>query len=110
MWSNRPALIVKIILTMFINSIRHSMGLRKHQDHGMNDLEIFLIDNSFRIGNADSTLFTRRMDTDLFVCQIYVDDIIFSSTNKSFCNEFSKTMTDRFDMSMMDELTFFLRF
>jgi hypothetical protein len=76
----------------------------------MNDLEIFLIDNSFRIGNADSTLFTRRMDTDLFVCQIYVDYIIFSSTNKSFCNEFSKTMTDRFDMSMMDELTFFLRF
>jgi hypothetical protein len=50
------------------------------------------------------------MGKDLFVCQIYVDDIIIGSTNKSFCNEFSKIMTDRFEMSMMRVLTFFLRF
>jgi hypothetical protein len=36
-----------------------------------------------------------------------VDDIIFGSTNKSFCNEFSKIMTDRFEMSMMRKLKFF---
>jgi hypothetical protein len=47
---------------------------------------------------------------DLFVCQIYVDDIIFGSTNKSFCDEFSKIMIERFKMSMMGELIFFLRF
>jgi hypothetical protein len=70
----------------------------------------FLIENSFRIGKADSTLFTRKMGKDLFVYQIYVDDIIFGSTNKSFCDECSKIMTDRFDMSMMGVLTFFLRF
>jgi hypothetical protein len=46
----------------------------------------------------------------LFICQIYVDDIIFSSTNKSFCEEFSKIMMDRFEMSMMGVLTFFLEF
>jgi hypothetical protein len=46
----------------------------------------------------------------LFVCQIYVDDIIFGSTNKSFCDEFSKIMTDRFEMSMMGVFTFFLGF
>jgi hypothetical protein len=62
------------------------------------------------IGKADSTLFTRKMGKDLFVCQIYVDDIIFDSTNKSFCDEFSKIMTDRFKMSMMGVLTFFLGF
>jgi hypothetical protein len=28
----------------------------------------------------------------LFVCQIYVDDIIFGSTNKSTCEEFSRIM------------------
>jgi hypothetical protein len=46
----------------------------------------------------------------LFVCQIYVDDIIFGSTNKSFYDEFSKIMKDRFEMSMMKVLTFFLGF
>jgi hypothetical protein len=94
---------VKSILPIFINSIRRFMGLSKHQEHGMNALEIFyglkqaprawyeclrdfLIDNGIRIGKGDSTLFTRRMGNYLFVCQIYVDDIIFGSTNKSFCD------------------------
>jgi hypothetical protein len=73
-------------------------------------LRDFLIDNGFRIGKGDSTLFTRRMGKDLFIYQIYVDDIIFGSTNKSFCEEFSKIMTNRFEMSMMGVLTFFLGF
>jgi hypothetical protein len=50
------------------------------------------------------------MGKDLFVYQIYVDDIIFGSTNKSFCDEFSKIMMDMFEMSLMMILTFFLRF
>jgi hypothetical protein len=70
----------------------------------------FLIDNGFRIGKTDSTLFKRKVDKYLFICQIYVDDIIFGSTNKSFYDEFSKIMTDRFEMSMMGELKFFLDF
>jgi hypothetical protein len=47
-------------------------------------LRDFLIKNSFTIGKSDSTLFTRKMGKDLFVCQIYVDDIIFGSTNALF--------------------------
>jgi hypothetical protein len=58
----------------------------------------------------NSTLFTRKMGKDLFVCQIYVDDIIFDSTNKSFCDEFRKIMTDRFEMSKMGVLHSFLDF
>jgi hypothetical protein len=61
----------------------------------------FLIENGFRIGKIDSTLFTRKIGKDLFVCQIYVDDIIFGFTNKLFCDEFSKIMMDMFEMSMM---------
>jgi hypothetical protein len=51
----------------------------------------FLIENDFRIGTADSTLFTRKMGKDLFVCQIYVDDIIFDSTNASFCESLARS-------------------
>lgn len=71
-------------------------------------LRNFLVKNGFEIGKADSTLFTKRHDNDIFVCQIYVDDIIFGSTNKSFSEEFSRMMTKRFEMSMMGELKFFL--
>jgi hypothetical protein len=47
---------------------------------------------------------------DLFVCQIYVDDIIFGSTNKSTCEEFSRIMIQKFKMSMTGELKYFLGF
>jgi hypothetical protein len=85
-------------------------GLKQAPRARYQSLRDFLIDNGFRIGKAYSTLFTRKVDKDLFVCQIYVDDIIFGSTNKSFCDEFSKIMNDRFEMSMMGELKFFLDF
>jgi hypothetical protein len=64
-------------------------------------LKDFLIENSSRIGKTDSTLFTRKMGKDLSVCQIYVVDIIFGSNNKSFYDEFSKIITDRFEISMI---------
>jgi hypothetical protein len=67
-------------------------------------LRDFLTQDGFKIAKADSTPFTRKVDKDLFICQIYVDDIILGSTNQSFCDEFSKIMIDRFHKSMMGEL------
>jgi hypothetical protein len=66
--------------------------------------------NGLKIGKADPTLFTKTIANDLFVCQIYVDDIIFGSTNKSTCEEFSRIMVQKFEMSMMGELKYFLGF
>ena len=40
--------------------------------------------------------------------QIYVDDIIFASTNLKYSNAFARLMKQNFEMSMMGELTFFL--
>jgi hypothetical protein len=65
----------------------------------------FLIENGFGIGKTNFTLFTKKLSKDLFICQIYIDDIIFSSANNSFCGEFSKIMTYRFEMSMMGVLS-----
>ncbi|GJW45137.1 uncharacterized mitochondrial protein-like protein [Tanacetum coccineum] len=39
---------------------------------------------------------------------VYVDDIIFGSTKKELCNAFEKLMHEKFQMSSMGELTFFL--
>nr|GEU53363.1 hypothetical protein [Tanacetum cinerariifolium] len=40
--------------------------------------------------------------------EVYVDDIIFGSTNKELCKAFEKLMKDKFQMSSTRELTFFL--
>nr|GFA00690.1 hypothetical protein [Tanacetum cinerariifolium] len=44
----------------------------------------------------------------ILLVQIYVDDIIFGATNKDLCRSFEKLMKDKFQMSSMGELTFFL--
>jgi hypothetical protein len=35
--------------------------------------------------------------------QIYVDDIIFGSTNQDYCEEFRKMMANEFEMSMIEK-------
>jgi hypothetical protein len=56
------------------------------------------------------TSFTKRVGNDLFICKIYVNDIILRTTNHSSYEEFSKIMVKKFKMSMMGELKFFLGF
>jgi hypothetical protein len=73
-------------------------------------LRDFLISNAFKVGKGDPTLFTNTCNGDLFICQIYVDDIIFGSTNQKSCEEFIKVMMHKFKMSMMREFTYFLGF
>jgi hypothetical protein len=68
----------------------------------------FLLSKGFKIGKVDTTLFTKKIGHDLFVLQIYVDDIIFGSTNQDYCEEFRKMMANEFEMSMIEELSYFL--
>ena len=44
----------------------------------------------------------------MIVTQVYVDDIIFGSTNDKLAHDFSKLMQAEFEMSMIGELTHFL--
>ncbi|GKC57424.1 putative ribonuclease H-like domain-containing protein [Tanacetum coccineum] len=56
----------------------------------------------------DKTLFIKRYKGDILLVQVYVDDIIFGSTKKEMCNAFEKLMHEKFQMSSISELTFFL--
>ncbi|GJS24032.1 putative ribonuclease H-like domain-containing protein [Tanacetum coccineum] len=49
-----------------------------------------------------------RLKGDILPVQVYVDGIIFGLTKKSLCDEFEQIMHNRFQMSSMGELTFFL--
>ncbi|GJY10362.1 retrovirus-related pol polyprotein from transposon TNT 1-94 [Tanacetum coccineum] len=59
-------------------------------------------------GAVDLTLFTWKAGHDLLLVQIYVDDIIFASTNTAMCNKFANMMITKFKMSMMGHMSFFL--
>ncbi|GJW92886.1 putative ribonuclease H-like domain-containing protein [Tanacetum coccineum] len=71
-------------------------------------LSTFLLKSGYRRGTIDKTLFIKKDKNDIMLVQVYVDDIIFGSTKKSWCDEFEALMKSRFQMSSMGELTFFL--
>nr|GEV46014.1 hypothetical protein [Tanacetum cinerariifolium] len=50
----------------------------------------------------------KKAGRDVLLVQIYVDDIIFASTNLAMCGEFSNIMTSKFKMSTMGKMSFFL--
>nr|GEU67449.1 retrovirus-related Pol polyprotein from transposon TNT 1-94 [Tanacetum cinerariifolium] len=59
-------------------------------------------------GQIDKTLFIKRHKDDIMLVQVYVDDIIFGSTKKELRIEFEKLMHDKFRISSIRELSFFL--
>nr|GEX51875.1 uncharacterized mitochondrial protein AtMg00810-like [Tanacetum cinerariifolium] len=71
-------------------------------------LATYLLENGFQRETIDQTLFIEKQQKDILLVQIYVDDIIFGATNKALCQSFEKLMKDKFQMSSMGELTFFL--
>nr|GEV74338.1 hypothetical protein [Tanacetum cinerariifolium] len=68
----------------------------------------YLLENSFQREKINQTLFIKKQKGDILLVQVYVDDIIFGSTNKELCKAFERLMKDKFEMSSMGELTFFL--
>ena len=67
-----------------------------------------LTKNGYSHGAIDTTLFIKKVRNDQILVQIYVDDIIFGSTNEDLCKEFEQVMKKKFEMSAMGELSFFL--
>ncbi|KAH9778649.1 hypothetical protein KPL71_007414 [Citrus sinensis] len=83
-------------------------GLKQTPRAWYDRLKNFLLDNDFSMGKADTTLFVKHKNQDILIVQIYVDDIIFGSTNELLCKDFSSCMSQEFEMSMMGELKYFL--
>ncbi|GJX02599.1 retrovirus-related pol polyprotein from transposon TNT 1-94 [Tanacetum coccineum] len=83
-------------------------GLKQAPRAWYDELSKFLISKGFTKGIIDPTLFTIKYGEDILLVQIYIDDIIFGSTNPKFSKRFEKLMHGRFEMSLMGEMKFFL--
>jgi hypothetical protein len=110
MLSNLLALKTMSIYPSRVYKLSKADGLKQATRPWYECLRDFLIANGFKVGKYDPMLFTKTIDKDLFICQVYVDDIIYGSTNKLACEEFSRIMVQEFEMSMMGELNYFLGF
>nr|GFB06492.1 uncharacterized mitochondrial protein AtMg00810-like [Tanacetum cinerariifolium] len=83
-------------------------GLKQAPRAWLDVFSQFLIESGFQKGSIDTTLFIKKKGKHIMLIQIYVDDIIFGSTNLKYCIKFSNLMVKHFEMSMMGEMKFFL--
>nr|GEU56325.1 hypothetical protein [Tanacetum cinerariifolium] len=97
---NNPSHIYKLKMDLY--------GLKQALRAWYDMLSSFHISQQFSKGAVDPTLFTRHAGNDLLLVQIYVEDIIFESTNIAMCDKFANQMTNKFKMSMNGQMSFFL--
>ncbi|KAJ9547414.1 hypothetical protein OSB04_019957 [Centaurea solstitialis] len=83
-------------------------GLKQAPRARYDTLLTFLLSKGFERGKIDSTLFLKKYPKHILLVQIYVDDIIFGSTNPKLCEKFELLMKNEYKMSLMGELTYFL--
>ncbi|GKF38155.1 putative ribonuclease H-like domain-containing protein, partial [Tanacetum coccineum] len=117
------AIMIFLAFTSYMGFIVYQMDVKSAFLYGKIDEEVYVsqplgfIDpkypkkvykNGYRRGTIDKTLFIKKDKHNIMLVQVYVDDIIFGSTKKSWCDEFEALMKSRFQMSSMGELTFFL--
>nr|GEU43681.1 hypothetical protein [Tanacetum cinerariifolium] len=96
-------------LDKFYKVVKALCGLHQAPRAWYKTLANYLLGNRFQRGKIDQTLFIKKQKRDILLVQVYVDDIIFGSTNKKLCKAFEKLKKDKFQMSSIGELTFFLR-
>ncbi|GKC29941.1 putative ribonuclease H-like domain-containing protein [Tanacetum coccineum] len=69
-------------------------------------LSTFLLKNGYRRGTIDKTLFIKKDKHDIILVQVYVDNIIFGSTKKSWCDEFKALIQDKYVAEILKKFDF----
>nr|GEU28969.1 putative ribonuclease H-like domain-containing protein [Tanacetum cinerariifolium] len=97
---NHPKKVYKVVKVLY--------GLHQAPRAWYERFSTFLLKHGYRRGTIDKTLFIKKYSKDIMLVQVYVDDIIFGSTRKDWCEEFETLMQSEFEISSMGPLTFFL--
>jgi len=67
-------------------------GLKQGPRQWYERLSNFLLSQGYESGKTDKTLFITKACNDIILVQVYVDNIIFGSTNEILCERFVDTM------------------
>ena len=83
-------------------------GLKQAPRAWFSRLDKYLKQQGYKRGDTNSNLYIKIEDKNMIIVVVYVDDIIFGSNLQILSLKFASEMRKEFEMSMFDELTFFL--
>ncbi|GKA67491.1 putative ribonuclease H-like domain-containing protein [Tanacetum coccineum] len=99
------AIRIFLAFASYMGFIVYQMHVKSAFLYGTIDEEVYV---SQPPGFIDPKFRNKKDKKDIMLVQVYVDDIIFGSTKKSWCDEFEALMKSKFQISFMGELTIFL--
>jgi len=70
-------------------------------------IKSYFTKEGFKKSDYDHTLFFKKTENDLLVVSLYVDDLIFTGSDKILCAEFKSSMQKEFEMTDMVKMNFF---
>jgi hypothetical protein len=79
-------------------------GLKQAPRAWYDRLTKFLVNQGYKKGETDKTLFVREEKGKLMLAQIYVDDIVFGGMSDSLVKKFVHQMQSEFEMSLVGDL------
>jgi hypothetical protein len=82
-------------------------GLKQAPRAWYSRLDMYLQQQGFKKDNADNDLYIEVNQDSILIIEFYVDDVIFGSDDNKMSKTFSKIMKNKFEMSLLDELSFF---
>jgi len=83
-------------------------GLKQAPRAWYERLTQFLVNQGYRKGGTDKTLFVKDDNGRLMIAHIYVDDIVFGGMSNKMVQHFVQQMQSKFEMSLVGELNYFL--
>jgi hypothetical protein len=83
-------------------------GLKQAPQAWYARFKTFLVEHGYVMGSVDKNIFTLNHGNDFLLVQIYVQDVIFGGSSDMLVSSFQEMMENKFQMSMMGELTFFI--
>ncbi|GJS91859.1 putative ribonuclease H-like domain-containing protein [Tanacetum coccineum] len=95
------AIRIFLAFASYMGFIVHQMDVKSALLYGIIDEE-----SGYRRGTIDKTLFIKKDRNDIMLVQVYVDDIIFGSTKKSWCDEFEALMKSKFQIKILKKFNF----
>ena len=106
---NNPSDLKILITPDWVYQLRKALyGLKQAPLPWYEKLNSFLISHGYVRGHIDITLFIKKIDSDMIVVNIYVDESKFGSRNQTLFDEFVEIMQKEFEMSLMGQLNYFL--
>ena len=83
-------------------------GLKQAPREWYSRMDKYLQQAGFRKGSVDINLYIKVTQDGILLIEVYIDDIIFGSTDDRLSQKFAKDMHNEFEMSLLGELSFFL--